>query len=134
MPSDATITIIGHIGEPKFQQAGEHLTARFGLATSRKRKGSELTTWWNCTVWRKDAEFIQKYAKKGHLLMVMGDAYEEEYEGKKYLKVEAKKVMILTPRGDSDATPAGDADTPTIAKAKERERVQTVPEDETIPF
>jgi len=103
MPSDATVILVGHIGEPKFQQVGEALVARFGLATSRKRKDTEATTWWNCTCWRKDAEFLQKYAKKGNLLSVHGDAHEEEYEGKKSLKVEVRKVMILTAKSEQEA-------------------------------
>ena len=106
MPSNASITLIGHIGEPKVTQTGEHLVARFGLAVGRKRKDKESTTWWNVTCWRKDAEFIQKYVKKGSLLMVEGDAYEEEYEGKKYLKVEARRVLNLSPR-ESAATDTG---------------------------
>lgn len=107
MPTHCTVTLVGHIAEPKFATAGESLTARFGLATSRKRKDSEVTTWWNVTCWRKDAEFVQKYIKKGALLLIEGEAYEEEYEGKKYLKVEARKVVSLgqKPAGDAVESP-----------------------------
>ena len=132
MPSDATAILVGHIGEPKFQQVGEHLVCRFGLATSRKRKESEVTTWWNCTVWRKDAEYLQKYAKKGHLLSVQGDAYEEEYEGKKSMKVEVRKVMILTANGEGhEAAPVA---APAPQRAAPRLPASTSEQDDGPPF
>jgi single-stranded DNA-binding protein len=129
MPSNASVTLIGHIGEPKFTQTGEHLTARFGLATTRKRKESEVTTWWNVTCWRKDADFVQKYVKKGQLLMIEGDAYEEEYEGKKYLKVEARRVMNLSPK---EAEPAAMARQPSAIGGGKA--ASTGPSDLEPPF
>lgn len=96
MPSHASISIIGHIAEPKFSGEGDKIVARFGLAVTRKRKDGDLTTWYNVTCWRKDAQFIQQYVKKGALLLVEGEPYQEEYQGKQYLKVDARKVVNLT--------------------------------------
>lgn len=95
MPNHASITIVGHIAEPKFSGEGDKTVARFGLAVTRKHKEGDLTTWYNCTCWRKDAAFMQQYAKKGALFLVEGEPYQEEYQGKQYLKVDARRVVSL---------------------------------------
>lgn len=105
MPNHASITLVGHIGEPKVSGEGDSMVARFGLAITRKRKAGDLTTWFNVTCWRKDAAFVAQYVKKGQLLLVEGEPYEEEYEGKKYLKVDARRVLNLSPR-EEGAAPA----------------------------
>jgi single-stranded DNA-binding protein len=106
MPNHASVTLVGHIGEPKISGEGDSMCARFGLAITRKRKAGDLTTWFNVTCWRKDAAFVAQYVKKGQLMLVEGEPYEDEYEGKKYLKVDARRVLNLSPRGDGEQAPA----------------------------
>ena len=114
MPNHANITIVGHLGkDPLLETHGEYTTCRFSVAVSRKRKEQELTTWWNVTAWRKDAEYAAKYLKKGDPVLVMGEPYLDEYEkdGQKHqmLKIEALRVSSLSGRSaPAAAAPAAD--------------------------
>lgn len=114
MPNHASITLVGHIAEPKFSGEGDNICARFGLAVTRKRKAGDVTTWFNVTAWRGDAKFIQSYAKKGSLLLVEGEPYQELYQEKLYLKVDARRVVNLSPREGGDEAEAAPAP---VAKA-----------------
>lgn len=129
MPNHASITIVGHIAEPKFSGEGDSVCARFGLAVTRKRKAGDITTWFNVTCWRKDAAFIQQYAKKGALMLVEGEPYEEEYEGKKYLKVDARKVVSL----GSKELPIVVVDDPPAAKPAPRRPAPAPADDLSSP-
>lgn len=75
MPNFASCTLIGHLGnEPELKtlNSGEQLCS-FSLATSRKRKNEEITTWWRCTMFGKRAAVIAQYLHKGNALMVVGE-------------------------------------------------------------
>lgn len=103
MPNFANLTIVGHLGkDPVLETKGEYTTCRFSVATSRKRKDKDLTTWWSVTAWRKDAEYASKYLKKGDAVLVSGEPYLDEYEkdGEKrtILKIEAIRVSSLASR------------------------------------
>jgi single-strand DNA-binding protein len=103
MPNHSIVTIAGHLGkDPVSETKGEYTTCRFSVATSRKRKDKDLTTWWSVTCWRKDAEYAAKYLKKGDAVLVMGEPYMDEWEkdGQKHtmLKIEALRITSLTPR------------------------------------
>lgn len=120
MPNHSNITIVGHLGkDPVTETKGEHTTCRFSIATSRKRKDSEVTTWWNVTCWRKDADYAAKYLRKGDAALVMGEAYMDEWEkdGQKHtmLKVEALRVSSLA--GRSAAAAAAKPAVPAAAPA-----------------
>lgn len=104
MPSAANVNLVGHISAPEITAtSGGKPIARFSLATTRKRKEGEVTTWWSVTAWGQQAEYVRDYVQKGNLLVVTGDAYNEEYNGKMYLKVEATRVMNLTSRKAEEA-------------------------------
>ena len=113
MPNHANITIVGHMGkDPVTETKGEYTTCRFSVATSRKRKDKDLTTWWSVTCWRKDAEYAAKYLKKGDAVLVMGEPYLDEWDkdGVKQtmLKIEALRVSSLA--GKPVAKPAATTD------------------------
>jgi single-strand DNA-binding protein len=117
MPNHSNITIVGHLGkDPQMETKGEHTTCRFSVATGRKRKDGEVTTWWNVTCWRKDAEYAAKYLKKGDAVLVMGEAYMDQWEkdGQKHsmLKIEALRVSSLSGRSAQAAGPTTPAAAP----------------------
>ena len=69
--------LIGNMGnDPTVRQAGESKVASFTLATSdRVKKNGEYvneTTWHNIVVWGKQADFVEKYLKKGSMIHVEG--------------------------------------------------------------
>ena len=107
MPSKAIVTLIGHLGrdpEARYTPNGA-MNVSFSLPTSIKRGDTETTTWWNVTVWGKQAETMLTLAdkgalRKGTLVSVVGVAQQREYtnnngELKQSLDVNASDVLIL---------------------------------------
>lgn len=67
------LIIIGHIGssELKYTSDGKPVLS-FSLATSRRYKDSEETTWFRCTYWGEYAEEASRRLVKGVRVMVEG--------------------------------------------------------------
>ena len=68
------ITIIGHLGgDPamKFTPDGKAV-ANFSVATSRKYKDTDETTWFRVSTWDKQAEACNQYLRKGSKVFVSG--------------------------------------------------------------
>ena len=67
------LIIIGHIGssELKYTSDGKPVLS-FSLATSRRYKDSEETTWFRCTYWGEYAEEASRRLAKGMRVMVEG--------------------------------------------------------------
>lgn len=124
MPSFNKITIIGHLGrdpELRFTPAGTAV-CQFTVATTEKRKDrDEVTTWFRCSVWGKQAELANQYLVKGAQVYLEGRLRLEEYtdkEGQKRasLEVNVTDVQFIGTRSDkaqaasatSEATKADD--------------------------
>ena len=80
---------IGRVGkDPEVRHTADGTAvASFSLAVSESWKGrdgnkQERTEWVNIVAWRKLAEVIGQYVKKGSLLYVEGKMQSREYEGK----------------------------------------------------
>lgn len=100
MPNHASIQIVGHLGaDPVMEKRGDYMTCRLSVATTRKRKEGDLTTWWSVTCWRKDAEYAGKYLKKGDPVLIAGEPYLDQYtkdgEKRTSLKIEANRVTAM---------------------------------------
>ena len=68
------ITIIGNLGrdpELKFTADGKAV-ASFSVATSRKYKDTDETTWFRVSTWDKQAEACNQYLRKGSKVFVSG--------------------------------------------------------------
>lgn len=75
MPNFAQVTLAGHLGQdPQSRQTpgGDSVTS-FSLATNRKRKDGDTTTWWRCTCWGRRGEVIAQYLRKGDPILVSGE-------------------------------------------------------------
>ncbi len=65
--SMAQLSLIGNLGrdpEMSYTPDGTAIT-KFSVAVTRKTKDKEATTWFNCVAFRKQAETINSYVKKG---------------------------------------------------------------------
>lgn len=100
MPSFQEILIVGHVGRDcdlKYTPQGVAV-ASFSIAVSKKLgKGDdarEVTTWFNCTMWREKAENLTPYIKKGHALMVWGEASVDAYIANDGKPAASLKVMV----------------------------------------
>ncbi len=83
MPNFAScrITLIGHIGrdpESKYTQDGTAVV-NFSLATTRKRKDGDVTTWWRCALFGKRGETLAQYLHKGDPVLIQGEPYMRIY-------------------------------------------------------
>lgn len=84
MPNFATVTLIGHLGrdpESKYTPDGTAVV-NFSLATTRKRRDSEVTTWWRGAIFGKRAEVFAQYLHKGDPVLIQGEPYLRSYTAK----------------------------------------------------
>ena len=148
MPNYASITLIGHIGQDPKTRAFEdgNTVTSFGLATNeKKRDGTEITSWWNCSCWGKGGEVIAQYLKKGDPLMVNGPVIQRPYtdaNGQERLSIDVR-VRDFTMLGRAQESSGGytaDANQqPTAAQAQQAQQAQQArqppaPFDDDIPF
>ena len=77
------IVLSGNLGDnPKIMQAGEHTKATFSVAVRDgidKEKNPKVL-WFFCEAWDKQAEFAEKYLKKGQRIEISGKAVPGSYE------------------------------------------------------
>lgn len=92
--------------EMRYTQSGIAVT-RFTLACDRPfggQDGKKETDFIDCTVWRKQAENVAQYLKKGHMAGVDGRLQISSYEAQDGTKrqraeVVADSVRFLEPKG-----------------------------------
>ena len=95
-----SVVLIGHMGadpETKNFESGK-LVARFKIATNEKMKNSGgesrvETQWHQIITWNKNAEFVEKYLKKGDLVAVQGKLVHRSYEDDKDIKHYVSEVI-----------------------------------------
>lgn len=94
------VILLGHVGqdpEMKYTSGGVAMV-QFPIATNESWKDTEgklveKTTWHNCTAWRKLAEIVAEYVKKGSKIYVEGKIDNSTYE-KDGIKHYSSKVII----------------------------------------
>ena len=92
------IILLGRLGkdvETRTTQSGT-LVASFSIAVDRrfKKDGETECDWFNCTCFGKQAEFAEKYLKKGTKILLSGSAQNESYTNKEGQKVNTTKIMV----------------------------------------
>ena len=116
MSSVNHVTLLGRLGqdpEAKITQGGDTLV-KFSIATSRKKQnGDEITTWHNCVAFKRTAEVIRDYVKKGDQVHVMGSIDNSSYQDKKsgetkyFSQVLVNNLTLVGGRKDSQDSQAG---------------------------
>lgn len=78
------------------QGANSMAIARFSIAVSRriKHEGEPEADFFNCTAFGKQAEFIEKYLRKGIKIVVTGRIQNDNYTNKDGQMVYSVKVMV----------------------------------------
>ena len=107
MPNFATVTLIGHLGrgaDLKYMPDGTAV-ANFSIATTRKRRDAEVTTWWRCALFGKRAETFAEYLHKGDPVLIQGEPYQRSYTAKDgsagvALEVEVKDWAFVGSKSD----------------------------------
>lgn len=119
------VTLIGRlVADPdiRYTQSGVPV-ANIRLAVDRDFKNAEgkrETDFLNCKAWRKIAEIVQQYCKKGSLILVSGslqtENYEKNGEKRQAVKVVVDTIRLLGGKGNgsqnTDGTPPDESDLP----------------------
>lgn len=101
MPNACSITVCGHVGrDAELRKAGDSDVASFSIAHTRKRKDKEWTTWYDVSVFGRQATSVAEYVKKGQPVLVTGECYLDTYAGKdgqqkQTLRLDASSVTFL---------------------------------------
>lgn len=143
MPNLARIELIGHLGrdpEVKTLQSGQ-MVARFSLATTRKRKDGDTTSWWKVTAWDKTADVVQRFLRKGSAVYVAGNVQLREWQtedGKKGkdAEVDVRELVLLGGRQDGQDGHGQHGDHPPASDAGEQPPVEPTQHAwrEDVPF
>lgn len=78
------------------QGASQTAVARFSIAVDRrfKREGEPDADFFNCTAFGKQAEFIERYLRKGVKVVVCGRIQNDNYTNKDGQMVYSVRVMV----------------------------------------
>ncbi len=78
------------------QGASQTAVARFSIAVDRrfKRDGEPDADFFNCTAFGKQAEFIERYLRKGVKIVVCGRIQNDNYTNKDGQMVYSVRVMV----------------------------------------
>ncbi len=117
MSSVNRVTLIGRLGqdpEVKMTPSG-HKVASFSLATSEKFKDqqgsqNEKTEWHNIVAWRRLAEIIEQYVKKGSLIYIEGKLQTRSWDdqnGQKRYRTEIVANQMTMLGGDNNQGQSG---------------------------
>lgn len=85
--SYSKIVILGRLGKDvEFKNVKDTSVANFSVATSKKVKDKEYTSWHNIVAWGKTAEICSKYLKKGSQVLIEGEMTYRDWEDKNKVK------------------------------------------------
>ena len=108
---------VGRLGASPKKIQTENGGCSFGLATDHGFGDKRITTWVDVTVWGTRGTGLVDRLEKGSMVAVRGELWQEERDGKRYLKMRADEVQFT-----------GSKPTGSEKKAEEKQ-----PEDD-IPF
>lgn len=96
-------TIIGRLGkDPETRSVGSHTVTEFRVATKHGFGDREVSTWLSVSLWGKRGETAGRHLSKGDAAIFTGcSVYNEEYNGKLYLKAEASGFEFVPKSKDS---------------------------------
>jgi single-strand DNA-binding protein len=110
------VILIGNLGrDPEIRHTeGGAIVANFPLATTEYYKDKngqrqEQTEWHQIVAWRSQAEYAQKYLKKGFTLMVEGKIRTRSWEDKERVKRYTTEIiadsfqLISSPRREDNS-------------------------------
>jgi single-strand DNA-binding protein len=114
------VTLLGNVGkDPEIRStAGGNIVANLTLATSDNQKDAqgnwqERTEWHNLVAFKRTAEIVRDYVKKGSKLYIEGKittrSWDDKESGQKRYKTEilVNELVLLTSREESSGGAGG---------------------------
>ena len=91
-----SITLTGNVGrDPELKTIGNDLSVvNLSLATSRYKKGGNVSDWYELSAFGKTAEVINSYIAKGDSITVSGQPFIDIYTNKEGKEVKSIKVKV----------------------------------------
>lgn len=141
--------LIGNVGKnPEIRYIENGVcTAQVSLATTTKGytlpNGTQIpdrTEWHNLLFWRRSAEIVEKYVRKGDKLFVEGELRTRNYTDKQGLtryitEIWVSNMEMLTPKGQREEAEAAPSVVPQQAAPQQTAVPQQMPERPTeAPF
>lgn len=100
-------TVSGRVTkDAQIRQAGSANLCSFGIASNAKRKGEDVTTFVDVSIFGKRGETLCQYLTKGAFVIVSGEMSTREHNGKTYISVDAQSVE-LGPKGGGQSGGGG---------------------------
>jgi single-strand DNA-binding protein len=139
MASFASVTLVGHLGrDVDLKSMADGTTvANFSIATSRKRRDSEVSTWWRCALFGKRGEALAQYLHKGDPVLIQGEPYLRSYTDKEgherqSLECDVKEWTFVSSKGERQEGSGYAA--PAQSKPKADPQAPAADFDDDIPF
>ena len=82
--------------DPEVRAAGSTTVAKFSLAVDRrfKREGEPEADFFNCTAVGKQADFVERYLRRGTKMVVVGRIQNDNYTNREGQKVYSVQIMV----------------------------------------
>lgn len=104
MPSVNKVILIGNVGQdPAIRYVDGQPLAEISLATTERARTSasgatipERTEWHRIVLWGKQAEFAEKYIRKGTMLYVEGKLRTRVWEDRNAIKRNVTEIIVET--------------------------------------
>lgn len=142
MPNINKVIITGNLvrdPDTRILENGTHL-AKMSIANNqryRDRNGEwqEKTCYVNIVAWRKTAELVAEFCRKGSPVLVEGELSYNSWEDRdgnqrNRIEVNARRIQFLERRGQSSFQEPSD----TISKDRRDVEVPDMAQDDDIPF
>ena len=123
--------ISGNLGkDAEVRAVGNDKVCSFSVASARKVKGEEVTTWVRCSIWGKRGESVSQYLTKGSKVAVAGELSTREHDGKTYVELRVQELDFMSKGGGR-----GRGETPTTNDPPEPSASSEAGSDnDPIPF
>lgn len=126
------------ISDPEFKKTPNDVSiCNFCIAVNRRFSKDE-TDFINCDAWRKTAEFINNYFKKGQEILIIGELHIEKYEKDGEKKISAKVVVeeadFCGSKTQNQPNGNGKTEATSIDDISPNELMETLPDVEDISF
>ena len=140
MASFNKVILIGNLtSDPELKQGSSGVSVcSFSIAVNRKMSKNNECDFITIVAWRQQAEFVCKYFKKGHPILVCGQIqtrnWTDNHGNKRYATEVVADEVSFVGNNASNAEAKPQAYTPTAYTTANNQNFEAIPSDETLPF
>lgn len=136
-----TVILMGRLtADPELKHtANDTAVTSFSIAVDRPMAKEKTADFINVSAWRKTAEFITKYFRKGSMIAIQGSLQTRRYEDKDGNKrtayeVVANNVEFCGGKNESGGNPTSKQSAPSKKTVDEGVDYNPVESDDELPF